>query len=200
MSQVVLIRHGESEWNEKNLFCGWHDSALSEKGKRDAHVSAQALKKAHLRHFDVAFTSCLTRASSYLESILKDLQLDTQVPVQKCWRLNERHYGQLTGSNKRQMADVYGEDQVQIWRRSYNVPPPQMTENNPYFDGIKFNPRFRGAKIPEAESLEMTMVRVVECWHNSIVPAIRAGQKVLIVAHGTSLRGLVKYLEGMVVG
>lgn len=203
--KVTLIRHGESEWNSKNLFCGWYDAGLSDTGKRDAiRISATALIENHFDDFDVAFTSCLSRANQSLELILDELKQNSassqhQVEVRRDWRLNERHYGALTGFNKRDMAEVYGEEQVQVWRRSFDVPPPRITSLNPYYEAIMFNPRFShipAAVFPEAETLATTMLRVVECWETAIVPEIRAGKRVLIVAHGTSLRSLVKHLSG----
>uniref|UniRef100_A0A182PLG0 phosphoglycerate mutase (2,3-diphosphoglycerate-dependent) n=1 Tax=Anopheles epiroticus TaxID=199890 RepID=A0A182PLG0_9DIPT len=194
---VTFVRHGESEWNKMNLFCGWHDVDLSEEGEWDAlEVSAAALKQANMR-FDIAFTSCLRRANHTLEIILKELSL-TDIPVQQRWRLNERHYGALTGFNKRQMADIYGEEQVQVWRRSFNVPPPAIEPTNPYYHAIKNNPRLRHIAekdFPTTETLETTMKRVVPEWTDTIIPEVRAGKRVLVVAHGTSLRGLVKHIQ-----
>lgn len=161
-------------------------------------MSAAALKRENIT-FDVAFTSCLRRANQTLEVILKELNL-THIPVHKLWRLNERHYGALTGFNKRQMADIYGEQQVQIWRRSFNVPPPAIEPNNPYYSAIRNNPNLRHineADFPQTETLETTMQRVVPEWTDTIIPEVRAGKKVLVVAHGTSLRGLVKHIKGM---
>lgn len=147
----------------------------------------------------MAFTSCLSRANESLRLILEELNQTDQVEVRRDWRLNERHYGALTGFNKRQMADVYGEAQVQVWRRSFDVSPPRITALNPYYESIMCNPEFRHIPhdvFPEAENLASTMERVVECWATAIEPEIRAGRRVLIVAHGTSLRGLVKHLSG----
>lgn len=199
LSKVTLIRHGESQWNEKNLFCGWYDAGLSDAGKRDAvTISAAALKENRLE-FDVAFTSCLGRANHSLQMILEELGQRERVEVRRDWRLNERHYGALTGFNKREMADVYGEPQVQLWRRSFDVSPPRITPLNPYYESIMYNPELRHipqALFPEAETLQTTMQRVLECWFTAIEPEIRQGRRVLIVAHGTSLRGLVKHLSG----
>ncbi|GAB0090915.1 Phosphoglycerate mutase [Sergentomyia squamirostris] len=197
--RVVFVRHGESEWNSLNLFCGWHDAELSDKGKWDAvNISAEALKRANFI-FDVAFTSALTRANQTLELILSEINC-AKIPVHQAWRLNERHYGGLTGFNKRQMADVYGEDQVQIWRRSFDVPPPRITCLNPYYNSIRNNMKFRKipvADFPETETLKSTMSRVIPYWEDSVIPEIRQGKRVLIVAHGTSLRGLVKHIESL---
>ncbi|XP_058058018.1 phosphoglycerate mutase 2-like isoform X1 [Anopheles bellator] len=196
---VTFVRHGESEWNKMNLFCGWHDVGLSEEGEWDAlEVSAAALKRENMR-YDIAFTSCLRRANQTLEVILNELKL-TSIPVRQLWRLNERHYGALTGFNKRQMADIYGEEQVQIWRRSFDIPPPAIEPNNPYYHAIKNNPRLRHINekdFPTTETLETTMERVVPEWTDSIIPEVRAGKRVLVVAHGTSLRGLVKHIQGI---
>ncbi|XP_062565750.1 2,3-bisphosphoglycerate-dependent phosphoglycerate mutase-like isoform X1 [Armigeres subalbatus] len=194
---VVFIRHGESEWNKMNLFCGWHDVGLSEEGEWDAlEISAASLKRENFT-FDVAFTSCLRRANQTLEVVLRELNL-THIPVHQLWRLNERHYGALTGFNKRQMADIYGEPQVQVWRRSFNVPPPPIEPDNPYYGAIRNNPRFRhiaDTDFPLTETLETTMQRVIPEWTDTIIPEVRAGKKVLVVAHGTSLRGLVKHIQ-----
>ncbi|XP_053680502.1 phosphoglycerate mutase 2-like isoform X1 [Anopheles nili] len=199
MYSVTFVRHGESEWNKMNLFCGWHDVGLSEEGEWDAlEVSAAALKRENMC-YDIAFTSCLRRANQTLDIILKQLNL-VEIPVKQLWRLNERHYGALTGFNKRQMADIYGEEQVQVWRRSFNIPPPAIEPTNPYYHAIKNNPRLRHINeqdFPTTETLETTMERVVPEWTDSIIPEVRAGKRVLVVAHGTSLRGLVKHIQGI---
>ena len=199
LPRVVLIRHGESVWNNKNLFCGWFNAPLSDAGKRDAvTISAAALKENSFK-FDVAFTSCLDRAYESARMILDEMGQRDQVEIRRDWRLNERHYGALTGFNKREMADVYGEQQVQVWRRSFDVSPPRITPLNPYYEAIMCNPQFSHIPpevFPEAETLATTMERVLECWATAIEPEIRAGRRVLIVAHGTSLRGLVKHLSG----
>lgn len=146
----------------------------------------------------MAFTSCLRRANQTLDVVLRELNL-SHIPVHQLWRLNERHYGALTGFNKRQMADIYGEPQVQVWRRSFNVPPPPINADNPYYNAILNNPRFRHINekdFPLTETLETTMQRVVPEWTDTIIPEVRAGKNVLVVAHGTSLRGLVKHIQG----
>lgn len=198
MYRVVCVRHGESEWNKANLFCGWHDVNLSETGLWDAsELSANAMKKENLQ-FDIAFTSCLKRAHQTLDIVLKELD-QTNIPVVMDWRINERHYGALTGFNKREMAEMYGEEQVQIWRRSFNVAPPPITNMNPYYESIRSNSKFKklsDADFPESETLETTMKRVIPFWDDVIIPEIRSGKRVLIVAHGTSLRGLVKHIKG----
>ena len=161
-------------------------------------ISSAALKKENLS-FDAVFTSCLKRAHQTVEIILKELNL-MDIPVIQLWRLNERHYGALTGFNKREMADMYGEEQVQIWRRSFNVHPPPMTEKNPYYHAIRNNPKLEhipNYEFPESETLETTMQRAVPEWYETIVPVIKEGKKVLIVAHGTSLRGLLKHIQGI---
>lgn len=167
-------------------------------GEWDAlEISAASLKREKFT-FDVAFTSCLRRANQTLDVVLKELNL-THIPVHQLWRLNERHYGALTGFNKRQMADIYGEQQVQVWRRSFNVPPPPIDADNPYYSAILNNPKFRHINekdFPLTETLETTMQRVVPEWTDTIIPEVRAGKKVLVVAHGTSLRGLVKHIQG----
>nr|CAD7591711.1 unnamed protein product [Timema genevievae] len=196
--KIVFVRHGESEWNLKNLFCGWVDVDLSVQGREEALTSGQALKQAGLK-FDLVFTSLLKRAHQTLDIVLQEIE-QTDLSVVKSWKLNERHYGGLTGLNKADAAAKYGDKQVQIWRRSYNVPPPVMEEDHPMNNVIVNNPKFsmiRKEDFPKVESLEMTQRRVVAFWTEEIVPHIKTGKKVLVVAHGTSLRGLVKYLEGI---
>lgn len=196
---VVLLRHGESEWNKDNLFCGWHDVGLSDSGLLDAiEVSSKSLKSAGYVIFDICFTSCLIRANQTLKIILHDLHINPD--IQMDWRLNERHYGALTGFNKRQMADIYGEEQVQIWRRSFDVFPPPITPENPYYLSICNNPKFKNImpnQFPVTETLETTMQRVVPFWTDVVIPHLKQNKKILIVAHGTSLRGLVKHVKGM---
>lgn len=159
-------------------------------------MSAAALKRIGA-HFDVAHISCLKRTEQTLKIILKELECDN-IPVHMSWRLNERHYGALTGFNKRQMAEAYGEEQVQIWRRSFNVPPPPISNMNKYYESIRTNPKFRKVQddlFPVTETLESTMERVIPYWMDEIIPDIRQGKNILIVAHGTSLRGLVKHIQ-----
>lgn len=197
--RIICLRHGESQWNKDNLFCGWHDIGLSNEGVQDAKdVSAVALQKINYK-FGTIFTSCLMRANQTVNIILETLGLnESHVNIVKDWRLNERHYGDLTGFNKRQMAEKYGEQQVQEWRRKFNVLPPPMLPTNPYYEPIRSNPIFNVVpqdRFPDTESLETTMYRVVEFWNDTIVPALQSGKQVLIVAHGTSLRGLVKYVK-----
>ncbi|XP_026740880.1 phosphoglycerate mutase 2-like [Trichoplusia ni] len=197
--KIVMIRHGESEWNQKNLFCGWYDANLSEKGLQEAEAAGKALK-AEGYEFDVAHTSVLKRAQITLNTVLAQLG-KTDLPVEKTWRLNERHYGGLTGLNKAETAAKYGEAQVQIWRRSFDVPPPPMEKDHPYYDTIMNDPRYAGDPKPEEfpmfESLKLTIERTLPYWNNVIVPQIKAGKRILIAAHGNSLRGIVKHLDGL---
>lgn len=195
--KIVMLRHGESEWNQKNLFCGWYDSQLSEKGRQEAATAGKALKDAGYK-FDLAYTSVLTRAQDTLQTILNILD-QINIPVEKTWRLNERHYGALTGFNKAETVEKYGEKQVAIWRRSFDVPPPPMENDHPYYQEIVCDPRFKNGpppdQFPKFESLKLTMERVLPFWNETIVPQIKAGKNILIVAHGTSLRGIVKHLD-----
>ena len=194
MTKIVLLRHGESVWNKENLFTGWTDVDLSEQGRGEARRAGELLKAEGFA-FDVAFTSVLKRAIRTLWSVLDELDL-MWIPVEHSWRLNERHYGALQGLNKAQTAAKYGDEQVLIWRRSYDIPPPALEESDPRFPGT--DPRYRdlsGAELPRTECLKDTVARFLPYWHESIVPAIRAGKRVIIAAHGNSLRALVKYLD-----
>ncbi|MGH9561504.1 MAG: 2,3-diphosphoglycerate-dependent phosphoglycerate mutase [Terracidiphilus sp.] len=194
MSQVVLLRHGESIWNKENLFTGWTDVDLSEKGREEAAQAGRVLKEQGYV-FDIAFTSVLKRAIRTLWIAMDQMDL-LWVPVERDWRLNERHYGALQGLNKAETAEKYGEEQVKIWRRSYDIPPPALDEADPRFPGN--DPRYRGLskqQIPVTECLKDTVDRVLPFWHDVVAPQIRAGKRVLIAAHGNSLRALVKYLE-----
>ncbi|XP_059610355.1 phosphoglycerate mutase 2 [Phlebotomus argentipes] len=197
--KIVMVRHGESEWNQKNLFCGWFDADLSDKGREEAKSAGKAIKEAGLK-FDVAHTSFLTRAQNTLASILQESD-QTGIPIEKTWRLNERHYGGLTGLNKAETAAKYGEQQVQIWRRSFDVPPPAMEPDHPYYDKIVKDPRYAGDPKPEEfpmfESLKLTIERTLPYWNSVIVPQMQAGKKIVIAAHGNSLRGIVKHLDNM---
>ena len=196
MKQLVLIRHGESTWNKENRFTGWVDVPLSEKGLEEAKAAGQALKKAGFG-FDLAFTSVLRRAITTLWNVMDQMDL-LWIPVQKNWRLNERHYGSLQGLNKAETAAKHGEDQVKIWRRSYDIPPPALSLDDPRHP--RFDPRYADldpAQLPAAESLKDTLARVLPFWESRIVPELRAGKNVLIVAHGNSLRALVKMLDMM---
>lgn len=197
--QIVMVRHGESEWNKLNKFCGWHDAQLSEQGVKEAHAAGKALKEAGYK-FDLAHTSVLTRANKTLDAILEEIG-QKDIPIQKTWRLNERHYGGLTGLNKAETAEKHGEEQVKIWRRSFDVPPPPMDESNPHYKEIVEDPRYADgptkAEFPMFESLKLTIQRTLPYWNDTIVPQMKAGKKILIAAHGNSLRGIVKHLDSM---
>jgi len=194
MYKIVLIRHGESQWNKENRFTGWHDVDLSEKGIAEAKKGGQYLKQEGYM-FDVAFTSVLKRAIRTLWLVLDEMDL-MWIPVYRSWRLNERHYGGLQGLNKAETAAQHGDEQVLIWRRSFDIPPPELETTDPRFPGN--DPRYAGLDprvLPHTESLKTTIERVLPYWHDAIVPAIRSGQRVLIAAHGNSLRALVKFLD-----
>lgn len=196
MLKLVLVRHGESTWNRENRFTGWTDVDLSERGIREAHDAAGVLKKEGYT-FDIAFTSVLKRAVRTLWIILDDIDL-MWIPVYRSWRLNERHYGALQGLGKKETTDQYGLQQVQIWRRSYDTPPPGLLETDtrhPCHD-----PRYADVpseELPATESLKMTLERVLPYWHETIVPQLKQRKRVLISAHGNSLRALVKYLDSV---
>ena len=196
MVKLVLLRHGESTWNKENRFTGWTDVDLSGKGIEEAKKAGKTLKAQGFT-FDVAYTSYLKRAVRTLWLVLEEMDL-MWIPVKNTWRLNERHYGALQGLNKAEMAKKYGEDQVLIWRRSYNVPPPlleKMDKRHPIHD-----PRYSKLtweQLPLTESLKDTYKRCLPYWHSSIAPALLAGRKVIVAAHGNSLRALVKYLDHM---
>jgi 2,3-bisphosphoglycerate-dependent phosphoglycerate mutase len=194
MTKLVLIRHGQSLWNKANLFTGWTDVDLSEQGVAEAKDAGQRLKAAGF-DFDVCYTSVLTRAIKTLNLALEEMDR-LWLPVYKNWRLNERHYGALQGLNKAETAEKYGDEQVHIWRRSYDTPPPALEPGDDRHPGA--DPRYANldpADIPSAECLKDTVERVLPYWHETIAPAIRDGQRVIIAAHGNSLRGLVKYLD-----
>jgi 2,3-bisphosphoglycerate-dependent phosphoglycerate mutase len=194
MYKVVLIRHGESIWNKENLFTGWTDVDLSEKGREEATRAGQVLKEEGYT-FDIAYTSVLKRAIRTLWLATDEMDL-LWVPVVRDWRLNERHYGALQGLNKAETAAKYGDDQVKIWRRSYDIPPPPLEETDPRFPGKEARYRdLSKQQLPLTECLKDTVDRVLPFWHEVAAPAIRSGKKVLIAAHGNSLRALVKYLE-----
>ncbi|XP_030617351.1 phosphoglycerate mutase 2 isoform X1 [Delphinapterus leucas] len=231
--RLVMVRHGESTWNQENRFCGWFDAELSEKGAEEAKRGAHAIKDVKME-FDICYTSVLKRAIHTLWTIL-DTTDQMWLPVVRTWRLNERHYGGLTGLNKAETAAKHGEEQVKIWRRSFDIPPPPMDEKHPYYNSISKvsgwgaglggrsgdrGPgwgaggclgseqqhgcpqarRYAGLKpgeLPTHESLKDTIGRALPFWNDEIVPQIKAGKRVLIAAHGNSLRGIVKHLEGM---
>ena len=190
--KLILCRHGQSEWNLKNLFTGWHDVDLTEKGINEAREAGRLLKSLDY-DIDIAFTSVLKRAIRTLWLMLDEMDR-MWIPVIRDWRLNERHYGALQGLNKAETAEKYGDDQVHIWRRSYATPPPALEaddERHPAHDE-----RYAGiADLPATESLATTLDRVIPCWNERIVPELEAGRNVLIAAHGNSLRALVKMLD-----
>ncbi len=196
MIKLVLLRHGESVWNLENRFTGWTDVGLSEKGVKEAHSSAKWLKEKGFT-FDIAYTSVLKRAIATLWIVLEDMDL-MWIPVHRSWRLNERHYGALQGLNKLEMVQKYGEEQVLQWRRSYDIRPPALTEDDSRFPGN--DPRYRGLKqeeLPLTECLKDTVERFLPFWHETVVPSLKQGQRVIIAAHGNSLRALVKYLDNV---
>jgi len=196
MYKLVLLRHGESEWNKENRFTGWTDVDLSEKGIQEAEEAAKQLKKEGYT-FDIAFTSVLKRGIRTLWIVLEKMDL-MWIPVHRAWRLNERHYGALQGLYKAKLAAEIGEEQVLIWRRSYDVPPPALKTSDPRYPGNDI--RYEGLtadEIPLSECLKDTVERVLPYWHEKIAPTIKTGKKVLISAHGNSLRALVKYLDNV---
>lgn len=196
MYKLVLVRHGESTWNQENRFTGWTDVGLSAKGVEEAREGGAYLRNQGFV-FDVAYTSVLKRAIKTLDIILEELDL-AWIPVYKNWRLNERHYGALQGLNKAETAARFGEDQVKIWRRSYDIPPPALEPSDPRYPG--HDPRYKGleaAELPLTECLKDTVARFLPLWHNIIAPTILKGERVLIAAHGNSLRALVKYLDNI---
>jgi 2,3-bisphosphoglycerate-dependent phosphoglycerate mutase len=194
--KLILVRHGQSVWNVENLFTGWHDIDLSDQGRREAAQAGRELQREKLEP-QIAFTSVLKRAIRTLWLIL-DTTDRMWVPVEGSWRLNERHYGALEGLNKAQTVEKHGEAQVKIWRRSYDIPPPALQLDDPRHP--RFDPRYAdvdSASLPAAESLKDTLSRVLPYWESRIVPELRAGKNVLIVAHGNSLRALIKMLDMM---
>ncbi len=196
MYRVVLLRHGESLWNMENRFTGWTDVDLSEKGIEEAHQSGRILKSEGYI-FDCAFTSVLKRAIRTLWIALDEMDL-MWIPVYNSWRLNERHYGALQGLNKAETAKKFGDDQVKLWRRTADVRPPALEKNDPRYPG--FDPRYAELtekELPLTENLLDTIDRVIPYWSSTIAPAIKSGKKILISAHGNSLRALVKYLDNL---
>ncbi len=194
MHKLVLIRHGESAWNKENRFTGWHDVDLTEKGRGEA-AEAGRLMKAEGFTFDIAYVSVLRRALNTLWLALDQMDL-LWIPFEKSWRLNERHYGALQGLNKAETAAKFGDDQVLIWRRSYDIPPPPLEKSDERWPG--HDPRYAGvpeSELPLTECLADTVVRFLPLWHETIAPVVRSGKKVIIAAHGNSLRALVKYLD-----
>ena len=196
MHKLVFVRHGQSTWNLENRFTGWTDVGLTDLGHSEALEAGKSLKEGGYT-FDIAYTSVLKRAIETLWVILQVMDLEW-IPVVNAWQLNERHYGALQGLNKSEMAEKFGEAQVKIWRRSYDIPPPALEltdERHPRFD-----PRYAGLspeQLPATESLKLTLDRVLPYWHSTLAPAIQSGRRVLIVAHGNSIRAMVKYLDNV---
>jgi len=196
MNKLVLIRHGESTWNKENRFTGWTDVELSERGLREAAEAGKVLKNEGFE-FKIAYTSYLTRAIRTLWLIQEKMGL-LWIPVYKTWRLNEKHYGQLQGLNKLEMAEKYGDEQVLIWRRSYDVRPPALDDNDPRHP--RFDPRYRDLdpkEIPATEALKDTVDRIVPYWKEEMEPTLKKHGQVIVAAHGNSLRGIVKYLKNI---
>ncbi len=194
MYKIVLLRHGESTWNQENRFTGWTDVGLTEKGMAEAIAAGQLLKKEGYE-FDLAYTSVLRRAIKTLWTVLE--QMDRMwIPVQHSWRLNERHYGALQGLNKAETAAKFGDEQVLVWRRAYDTPPPPLDETDPRYEIT--DPRYAGLKpgeCPRTECLKDTVARVLPFWNDSIAPSIKAGKRIVIAAHGNSIRAMIKYLD-----
>ena len=196
MYKLVLIRHGESDWNKQNRFTGWTDVDLSEKGLGEAKEGGQVLKREGFT-FDIAYTSVLKRAIRTRWNVLDEMGL-MWIPVVRDWRLNERHYGALQGLNKSETAEKFGEAQVKIWRRSYDIPPPPLAEDDERYPGK--DARYASLtkeELPLTECLKDTVARFLPLWHETIAPAVKSGKKVLIAAHGNSLRALIKYLDNV---
>jgi 2,3-bisphosphoglycerate-dependent phosphoglycerate mutase len=194
MYKLVLVRHGQSVWNLENRFTGWTDVGLTELGREEALEAGKLLREGGYV-FDVAYTSVLKRAIHTLWIILQEMNLEW-IPVTNAWQVNERHYGALQGLNKSEMAEKYGEEQVKIWRRSYDVPPPALEwtdERHPRFDAryASLSPE----QLPATESLKITLERVLPYWHSTLAPVIKSGKRVIVAAHGNSIRALVKYLD-----
>ena len=196
MPTLVLVRHGESTWNLENRFTGWTDVGLTDTGVKQAQEAGRLLKEAGF-DFDIGYTSVLQRAIWTLWHTL-DQMGRTWLPVVKDWRLNERHYGALQGLNKADMARQYGDEQVLIWRRSYDTPPPPLQADDPRSErGDRRYAQLKPEQIPLTECLKDTVARVLPCWNDTLAPALRANQRVLVAAHGNSMRALVKYLDGI---
>jgi 2,3-bisphosphoglycerate-dependent phosphoglycerate mutase len=193
MPLLVLLRHGQSQWNLENRFTGWWDVNLSEQGVEEA-IAAGALMKERGLDFDICFTSLLTRAIKTLDLALEQMER-LWLPVRKNWRLNERHYGGLTGLNKQEMREKVGDEQVKIWRRSFDIPPPPLEAGSAY--DVNADRRYTGIPVPLTESLKDTIERVLPYWEEAIAPALRGGDRVLIAAHGNSIRALVKHLSNI---
>jgi 2,3-bisphosphoglycerate-dependent phosphoglycerate mutase len=189
--RLVLLRHGQSQWNLENRFTGWWDVELSEQGIVEARAAGRLMRDKGLE-FDCCFTSVLTRAIRTLHLALLEMD-QLWLPTAKDWRLNERHYGGLTGLNKQEMIDQVGAEQVQIWRRSYDIPPPPLPQDSPY--DVSQDRRYVGIEVPRTESLKDTIARALPYYQAEIAPALKAGKRVLVAAHGNSLRGIIKYLS-----
>ena len=189
MIKLILVRHGQSMWNLENKFTGWTDVELSEQGINEAKEAGKVLKEQGF-HFDIAFTSVLKRAEDTLDYILKEMG-EENIEIKRSWRLNERHYGALQGLNKDETREKYGAEQVLLWRRSTNVRPPELEETDPRYKELTKD------ELPKTENLVDTIKRVVEYWDTDIKPELEKGKRVIISAHGNSLRGLIKYLDGM---
>ena len=193
MPTLVLLRHGQSQWNLENRFTGWWDVDLSPAGVDEARAAGNLLARRGL-DFDCCFTSVLTRAIRTLHLVLHEMDR-LWLPVTKDWRLNERHYGGLTGLNKQEMIDKVGAEQVKIWRRSYDIPPPSLDADSPY--NVSSDRRYHGIEVPQTESLKDTIARALPYYEAEIAPALSAGKRVLVAAHGNSLRGIIKYLSNI---
>ena len=194
--RLVLLRHGQSTWNLENRFTGWTDVGLTDQGMVEAHTAGQLLRN-NKYTFDLAYTSVLRRAIQTLWIVLQEMSLEW-IPVENAWQLNERHYGALQGLNKAETAKEYGEAQVKIWRRSYDVPPPSLEWDDPRHP--HFDPRYADltkTELPATESLKITLDRVLPFWHSRIAPVIKSGKHLLIAAHGNSIRAMVKYLDNV---
>jgi len=188
---LVLLRHGQSQWNLENRFTGWWDVDLSERGIEEARAAGRLMRDKRLE-FDCCFTSVLTRAIRTLHLALHEME-QLWLPTAKHWRLNERHYGGLTGLNKQEMIDQVGAEQVKIWRRSYDIPPPPLPEDSPYH--VSGDRRYAGLEVPRTESLKDTIARALPYYEAEIAPALLAGKRALVAAHGNSLRGIIKHLS-----
>ncbi|WP_155263226.1 2,3-diphosphoglycerate-dependent phosphoglycerate mutase [Sphingomonas segetis] len=191
MPTLVLLRHGQSQWNLENRFTGWWDVDLSPTGVDEARAAGRLLRDEGF-DFDICFTSVLTRAIRTLHLVLHEMDR-LWLPATKDWRLNERHYGGLTGLNKQEMIDKVGAEQVQIWRRSYDVPPPPLPDDSPY--AVRSDRRYAGVEVPRSESLKDTIARAVPYYEAQIAPVLKIGKRVIVSAHGNSLRGIIKYLS-----
>ncbi len=194
MHKLVLLRHGESLWNRENRFTGWTDVDLTDHGREEARRAGRLLKESGYA-FDVAYTSVLKRAIKTLWLALEEMDL-MWIPIHNSWRLNERHYGALQGLNKAETAQKFGEEQVLVWRRSYDTPPPELAADDPRHPGG--DPRYAmlsSTELPRTECLKDTVARFLPYWHEAIVPSVRSGRRVIIAAHGNSIRALVKYLD-----